>query len=163
MLVLCELVLNREELMVQNVLRVDVFNQDPEALSKAVHSLLELEIRRDGQLNSQNCPSNWQYMRGQVQAWELVHTLVNVFAHLRETDQLADFLRGQIVEALPREFDLLDFLQNSFRNSLKLPQRRLRRPHLPVDHLAELKALHCQAGPATLQYNLEDRADQTSC
>ena len=62
MLVLCELVLDGEELVVENVLRINIFDKDPETLSKPVHCFFELEVRRDGQLNSEDGASNRQHV-----------------------------------------------------------------------------------------------------
>jgi hypothetical protein len=87
-LVLGELVLEHEELVVQHVLRVHVLDEHPEALGEAVHGLLELEVRRDGELDAQHGARDRQHVRGEVEPRELVHALVDVLTHLREADEL---------------------------------------------------------------------------
>ena len=144
------------------MLLVDILHQDVEWLGCAMNLWLELKVGSDGKLDAQDRPRDWLHVRRELEPWELMHEPMDHLAHLGEADELANLLRLQIVEALPREVLLLNLLDNILRDTLELPQWALREPHSPIDHLAEAQHTIGQARPTALQHDLVDAAHQAT-
>ena len=85
---------------------------------------------------------------------------VDAFAHLWEADELADLLRLEVIEALPREVLLLNLLDDVLGDAVELAERRLAQPHPAVDHLAEVEDAVGQRRPPALQHDLVEASHQ---
>jgi len=125
-----------------------------------VHLGLELEVRRDGELDAQHGARDGLHVRSELEPRELVDEAVDGLANLGEADELADLLRLQVVEALPLEVLLLHLLDDVLRNAFELAQRRLAEPHALVDHLAHVEHAVGQPCPAVFEHDLVDTAHQ---
>mmetsp|Transcript_1476 Transcript_1476/g.4618 ORF Transcript_1476/g.4618 Transcript_1476/m.4618 type:complete len:419 (+) Transcript_1476:3107-4363(+) len=87
-----------------------------------------------------------------------MHVAVDGLALRREVDQLADLLRGEVVEALEAKVLALDLAHDRLGDAAELPQRALRQPHATLDHLAERQRLGGETRPAAVQHHLEEGA-----
>jgi len=72
-LLFCELLLEKEELVVQDHLRVDVLDEDPETFRVSVNLLLPLEIWSDGKLYAEGRSGHRLDVTDEVQFRELVN------------------------------------------------------------------------------------------
>ena len=126
------------------------------------HLRLELEVWGQRELDPQDGARDRLDVCRQVEAGELVDIAVDELAHLWESDELADLLRLEIVEALPREVLLLDLLDDVLGDPLELAQRGLGEPHALVDHLAKVEDAVGEGGPPSLEDNLVDATHQAA-
>ena len=76
--------------MVQHPLLVDVLDEHvEEGLGVTVHLGLELEVRRDGELDAQHGARDGLHVRSELEPRELVDEAVDGLANLGEADELA--------------------------------------------------------------------------
>eukprot|EP00967_Tisochrysis_lutea_P141466 scaffold259919_cov31-Tisochrysis_lutea.AAC.5 len=125
-----------------------------EGFGVAMHLSIELKVGCDSQLYPQHRARYGLHVRRQFEARELVHVAIDGLAHLGKADQLANLLWRQVIESFPREVLALDLLDDVLGDVLELAQRRLRQPHPPVDHLAEVEDAVGERCPPALQHNL---------
>mmetsp|Transcript_42551 Transcript_42551/g.71012 ORF Transcript_42551/g.71012 Transcript_42551/m.71012 type:complete len:200 (-) Transcript_42551:3441-4040(-) len=162
MVLLGKVHLQDEVFVVQDLLAVVVLHKDPERLNKPVHLLVPLEIRRHREVHAKHAPGDGLHGGGELEPRELVHVAMDGLAHLREADELANLLRGQVVVALPRQVFLLYLLQDLGGNALELAERGLAPPHALVDHLAEAERLVRQLRPPALEHDLVQRPHEAA-
>eukprot|EP00128_Syssomonas_multiformis_P001905 Colp12_sorted_trinity150504_noHs@11442 len=86
MVLLCVALLEQEVLLVENRLAINIFHEDPEGLSGAVHFSVPLKVRRDCQLNLQRRPRDRLQVGGELKLRELVQALVHHLAQLGVAD-----------------------------------------------------------------------------
>mmetsp|Transcript_62196 Transcript_62196/g.148188 ORF Transcript_62196/g.148188 Transcript_62196/m.148188 type:complete len:1090 (-) Transcript_62196:715-3984(-) len=154
--------LQDEQLRVQDLLLVDVLDKDLEHLRRAVHLVVPLEVRGDGELELEDVARDRLHVRRQLQLRELVDELVDGLAHLGKADELADLLGRHVEEPLPlHHVLLLQLLHHLLGDLLELAQRHHRPPHALVHHLAEVEALERERGPPPPQHDLVQRTEQT--
>mmetsp|Transcript_15738 Transcript_15738/g.35712 ORF Transcript_15738/g.35712 Transcript_15738/m.35712 type:complete len:220 (-) Transcript_15738:3104-3763(-) len=149
-----------EQLVVENVFLVDVFDNDVEWFGCAVHLGLELEVRRDRKLHTKYRARDWLHMGRQVEFWKLVNKSVDELPHLREAHELTDFLGLKVVKTFPRKIFLFNFFDDILRDAFELTKRRLRKPHPPIDHLAKIQYTVSECCPTAFEHDLVQATHQ---
>ena len=110
--ILCELLLEDEDLVVPDRLLVRVLHDHVKRLEGAVRLRVELEVGRDCKLDTQHRARDGLHVSRELEPRELVDEAVDHLTHLREADELANLLGLVIVGALPCEVLLLDLLDD---------------------------------------------------
>ena len=139
---------------------IDVLHEHVEGLCMAVDLRIELEVGGEGELDTEHGARDGLHVRLQLEARELMDEPVDHLAHFRKAHELADLLRLEIIESLPRKVFLLNLPDDVLRDALELAKRRLREPHAPIDHLAEVEHAIREGGPSALEHDLVQAAHQ---
>ena len=100
-------------------------------LRLSMYLVIPLEVRCDGEFNTQRLASDRLNMNGQIEFRQLVDVLMQRLAVLWDADQLSDLVLVEVVESLPRDVLLLELSQDVLRDLLELTQRRHRLPPAP--------------------------------
>ena len=87
-----------------------------------------LEVWSDGEFDLECGSRDWLDVDGKLEFRELRHELGDVLASLGRANQLANLVRLEVVEALPREVLLLDLLHHFLGNLAELTQWTHRLP-----------------------------------
>ena len=89
--------------------------------------------------------------------------LVGELACFRKSEKFTKFRWFEVEVAVPRVFFSFCSTHNVDRNALELTKRRHGRPHAFVDHFAKVESFLRQGCPSTLEANLEDGSQDTTC
>ena len=151
-----------ELLVVENLLRIAVFNIDPERLGSAVIPLVPYErgVGAEVQLYPYQGACDRKDVGFKLEAGELVDLVKNCLAHLWEVDDFTDLLRVHIIEVVPLELSLfLDLTSDIIKvhHLCELTERCHGAPEALFNHLAHVKHHLAEVGPAALQADLEER------
>ena len=92
-----------ELLTVQDLLRVTIFDLDPEWFSRTMVSLIPHKriVRLHIQLDPHQGARDRHYVSFEFETWKFVDLVQNSFTHLRVVDDLADLLGVHVVEMVP--------------------------------------------------------------
>mmetsp|Transcript_8053 Transcript_8053/g.30236 ORF Transcript_8053/g.30236 Transcript_8053/m.30236 type:complete len:1031 (+) Transcript_8053:3808-6900(+) len=151
-----------EGLVMQNRLAVHVLHLHVEHEPVLVDGRIEAEVGTENGLDAEQAPRDRLDVRLELQLRELVHEEVEHLAHFRHLHELAEIGGAKVVVPLPGDGLLLELPEDHVGHLLELSERRLGRPAAPLHHVAELQHLVGELRPASLQGNLEQRA-QDAC
>src|SRR6218665_566790 len=96
--------------------------------------VIPLEVRCDGQLNTQRLSCDGLDVDGQIELRQLGNVFVQGLSVLWDADELSDLVFVEVVESLPWDVLLLQLPQDVLRDLPELTQRSHRLPPAQQTH-----------------------------